>query len=470
MNTIHADSRCHSTSEHIGSKESGTSPPDQTDVSRRRFLAASGSALAASSGFAQAKSKKRIALVGTGDRGVHWGGDLVKNYSDVATLAALCDINAKRVNVAREMMGADAPTYVDFDKMVKETNPDLVLVTTPDSTHYTHIIRAMELGKDVLTEKPLCTDETQAQAILDAEKKYGRKLIVAFNARHYAKAKKIKQLMQEKAIGDVISIDYQEYLNTAHGGSYFRRWHRIKEMSGTLLVSKSCHHFDQVNWWLDSTPVEVMAWGDLKFYGRNNPFRSTHCRVCPYKQRCQFYWDVSNSPHSMKLYVGCESEDGYLIDGCVWRQDINIYDTFSVMVKYANGARLTYTANTFMPYEGQEIGINGSRGRIDFNMYEGGKGAASDEYSDFQLRMTKTHGLLLGKSELVTDLPQRAGGHGGADPSLRDLIFREWDQPDPLGLRASSLAGAQASLVGIAAYRSIERGGERVKLSDLAKL
>ncbi|OHB79398.1 MAG: hypothetical protein A2W31_13000, partial [Planctomycetes bacterium RBG_16_64_10] len=420
---------------------------EQRGVSRRGFLAVGAAALAvpAAALSAEGRPKIRIAQVGTGDRGTHWGEDLVKNYGDVVTLVGLCDINAKRVHAAREMIGADAPTYVDFDRMIQETNPDLVLVTTTDSAHSAYIIRAMELGKDVLTEKPLCTDETQAQAVLDAEKKYGKRLIVAFNARHYAQAKKIKQLLQEKAIGDVISIDYQEYLNTSHGASYFRRWHRIKEMSGTLLVSKSCHHFDQVNWWLDSAPVEVVAYGDLRFYGKNNPFRSTNCRVCPYKQKCPFYWDVTQIARSMKLYVACESEDGYMIDGCVWRQDANIYDTYSVMVKYANGARLTYTANTFMPYEGQEIGINGNKGRIDFNMYGGGG------YEDGQLRMTKTFAM----SELVTDLPKRAGGHGGADPSLRDLIFREQDQPDPLGLKASSLAGAYSSLVGIAAYRSI---------------
>ena len=60
----------------------------------------------------------------------------------------------------------------------------------------------------------------------------------------------------------------------------------------------------------------------------------------------------------MKLYVACESEDGYQIDGCVWRLDTNIHDTYSLTAKYENGVRLTYTAGTFMPYEGQEIAIN----------------------------------------------------------------------------------------------------------------
>ena len=128
------------------------------------------------------------------------------------------------------------------------------------------------------------------------------------------------------------------------------------------------------------------------------------------------------------------------------------------MTKYENGVRLTYTANTFMPYEGQEIGINGTKGRIDFNMYD------APGYSDHTLRLTRN----FGKSEVIR-AEEQTGGHGGADPSVRDLIFRGSDS-DPLGLKAGSLAGAWSSLVGIAAYRSIERGGERVKLASLVKL
>jgi predicted dehydrogenase len=432
------------------------------NLSRREWMAAGGASLVSFVAPFQAGAQRRrlrLAQVGTGGRGIHWAGDIIRNFSDAVEIVGLCDINAKRVVVAKEMAGSAAPTFVDFDTMIERTKPDAVLVTTIDSTHYMYIIRAMQLGVDVITEKPLCTDEQQCQAVLEAEKRYGRKLTVAFNARHYPQAKKVKQLLLEKAIGDVISVDYQEYLDIHHGASYFRRWHRMKEYSGTLLVSKSCHHFDQVNWWAESVPLEVMAWGDLKFYGRNNAFRGTHCRGCPYQQRCQFYWDVTKDARSMKLYVACEAEDGYQIDGCVWRQDINIYDTFSVMAKYENGMRLIYTANTFMPYEGQEIGINGTRGRIDFNMYD------APGYNDHVIRLTRN----FGKSEVI-QVDEAAGGHGGADPSVRDLIFRGGDPADPLKLKAGSVTGAYSSLVGIASYRSIERGGERIKLANLVKL
>ena len=436
-------------------------------ISRRAFISGSAAlAVTATSlpaaPWAAGQKPLRMALIGTGDRGTFtWGQELVEGYRDVVEIVGLCDINPKRVEAAKKLIGTNAPSFTDFDRMIKEIHPDTVMITTIDGTHARYIVRALELGCDVMTEKPLCTDEEQCSAILDAQKKSGKKITVTFNARHDPEAKKVKQLLLEKALGDVISVDFHEYLDTHHGADYFRRWHRLKQNSGTLLVHKASHHFDLANWWLDSTPAEVTAFGDLKFYGRNNSFRHTHCRVCPFKQQCKFYWDVTQNQRYVKLYVDCESEDGYLRDGCLWREDINIYDNMSVMVRYENGVLLTYTANTYLPVEGQAISINCRNGRLDYNEFAGGG------FSNKGLRMTRS----FGKSELVQGLEhRRAGGHGGADTSLQDLIFRGSQSPDPLGLRADLRAGALASLIGIAAYRSIERGGQTIRIKDLVKL
>ena len=436
-------------------------------ITRRAFIAASGAALSATAiPFfplqASPQPRLRMAIVGTGNRGsLTWGQDVVKAYSDRVEIVGLCDINRKRVQAAKKLIGINAPTFVDFDRMIQETRPDTVMVTTVDGTHYRYIVRGLELGVDVMTEKPLCTDEQQCQAILDAQKKSSKNVTVTFNARHAPEAKKVKQLLLEKAIGDVISVDFHEYLDTSHGADYFRRWHRLRENSGTLLVHKASHHFDLANWWLDSKPVEVTAFGDLKFYGHNNSFRSTHCRVCPFKQQCKFYWDVTQNPQYVQLYTDCESEDGYLRDGCVWREDTNIYDTMSVVVKYESGVLLSYTANTYLPYEGQAISINGSRGRLDYNEVK------ANGFTNNEVRLTRS----FGKSEVVKDLETpRAGGHGGADSSIQDLIFRGPQGSDPLHLRAGLRDGALSSLIGIAARHSIERGSQAIKVQDLVKL
>jgi predicted dehydrogenase len=441
--------------------------PSNTEngFSRRAFVAGGGAALAASAlplpGAADTP-KLKMAIVGTGSRGSStWGQAVIREYSDAVEIVGLCDHNRKRVEAARQLMNSAAPTFTDFDRMIKTTKPNLVAVTTTDATHARYTVRALTLGCDVLSEKPVCTDEAQAQEILDAERKSGRKVTVTFNARHAVEAKRVKELLMEKAVGEVFSIDFHEYLDTSHGADYFRRWHRRKENSGTLLVHKASHHFDLVNWWLGATPVEVTAFGELKFYGRNNPYRGTNCRPCPHKTRCPFYWDVTKNQRMVKLYVECESEDGYLRDGCVWGEDINIYDTMSVMVKYSNGVRLNYTANTYLPYEGQAIAFNGSKGRLDYNDFDGGG------FRNHELRLTPS----FGRSEPVKiSEARRTGEHGGADASLRDLLFRGAGQSDPLGLRADLRAGILSSLIGIAAYRSIERGGQTIKIKDLVKL
>ncbi len=407
-------------------------------------------------------ARRRLALAGTGSRGSGtWGEDLVRHYADRVELVGLFDANSLRARAAQGLIGTTAPVFADFATMVRQSRPDAVIVATVDATHAQYIVGALELGVDVLTEKPMCTDEAQCQAIVDAAARTGRSVTVTLNARHSREAKKVKALLQDGAIGDVLSVDFHEYLDTRHGADYFRRWHRFRKNSGTLLCHKASHHFDLANWWLDSDPVEVSASGDLRVYGRNNAYRGTNCRTCPHRVTCPFAWDVTASKRNVALYVNCESEDGYLRDGCVFDERIDIYDTMSVTVRYENRAMLTYTAAAHLPFEGQSVSFNGTRGRLDYVDMDGGG------HERKEIRLTPR----FGKSQIVTDLPpEREGGHGGADASLQDLLFRNEPATDPLHLRAGLRAGVLSSLVGIAARHSIERGSQPVKIADLVRL
>jgi predicted dehydrogenase len=101
-------------------------------------------------------AKKRLALVGVGDRGTSfWGKRIVDNYGDITEFVGLCDINPGRLELAKKNMGVNCPVFTDFDEMIAKTKPDMVIVTTVDSNHHDFIIRAMDMGVDVLTEKPL---------------------------------------------------------------------------------------------------------------------------------------------------------------------------------------------------------------------------------------------------------------------------------------------------------------------------
>ncbi|HPY77371.1 MAG TPA: Gfo/Idh/MocA family oxidoreductase, partial [Anaerohalosphaeraceae bacterium] len=320
-------------------------------MKRRDFLLAAGAAAGSalirpSSLFAAPASaaggKKRLALIGTGVRGISfWGKTLIQNYSGQLEFVGLCDNNPGRVAYAKQYMEADCPTFTNFTEMMDKTRPDLLIVTTVDATHDEYIVKGLQMGADVITEKPMTTDEVKCRKILRAEKQTGRKLHVGFNYRYGAHFTKIKELLASDRLGRITSVDFHWYLNTDHGASYFRRWHGIRKCSGTLLVHKATHHFDLLNWWIDSDPIEVHAFGSLDYYGKNNPYRHTHCRTCPHKSTCKFYWDITRNKHLMNLYVANEKYDGYLRDACLFRKEVDIFDKMAVQIKYANGVQVS---------------------------------------------------------------------------------------------------------------------------------
>jgi len=440
-------------------------------MNRRDFMVKIG-ATAASAGLvgaasplmgqSPAKVKKRIALVGTGVRAQYmYGRGLVEEYGDFVEYVGLCDINPGRVEFMKKDMGVNCPTYTDFEKMMRETKPEALIVTTVDATHDEFIVKGMEMGSDIITEKPMTTDEVKCRKILDTEKKTGKKCTVTFNYRYSPHRQKIKELLMANRVGDVTSVDFHWYLDIYHGASYFRRWNRLREKSGTLLVHKATHHFDLLNWWLDSDPCEVFAYGKLEYYGRNNSYRCTNCRPCPHKEKCQFYWDITKDKSSMDLYVAHEQHDGYLRDGCVWREDINIYDKMAVQAKYANDVQLSYSLTTYSPYEGYRIAFNGTKGRLEAWIQER---QPWEMHNYDEIRVTDN----FGKSELI-QIPHDGGGHGGGDTRLKDKIFKDPTAPDPYKQAAGTRDGAMSILVGIAARTSIDTG-KPVRIEDLTDL
>ncbi|MDX2246913.1 MAG: Gfo/Idh/MocA family oxidoreductase [Bacteroidia bacterium] len=459
----------------------------QSNVSRRKFLT-SVSMLAAGSmmplpawGFGLGQKKLRIVLVGTGVRGISfWGKRLVEQYSDLLEFVGLCDINPGRVVFAKEYMKVTCPTFTNFEEMLNQTKPDLIIVTTKDSTHHHFIIKGLEMGYDVLTEKPLTTDEFKCQAILDAERLSGRNLIVGFNYRWSPYITKVKELLASGSIGKVTSVDFHWYLNTYHGASYFRRWHGQTESSGSLWVHKATHHFDLLNWWLDSDPKEVHAYGSLEKYGSNGPFRGENCRTCDHKKECKFYWDITKDEHSMRLYVDHEKHDGYIRDNCLFRHEINIYDKMSAQIVYANNVVANYSLTTYSPFEGWRISFHGTEGYLEAWLdfpWMGGENLDQESLHQAEMNQAKQEEMdfepiILHKSwnkfETVK-VPVVRSGHGGGDERLHDKIFKNPDAPDPYRHAAGSRDGAMSILIGIAARKSIE-SGRPIRIAELTDL
>ena len=453
-------------------------------TSRRKFLQ-SISLLAVSTALPlqafQFPIKLKIALVGTGIRGTgFWGKRLAEQYHEILEFVGLCDINPGRLEFAKKYIGVDCATFEDFSEMLQQTNPDLVIVTTKDSTHHEFIIKGLDFGCDVLTEKPLTIDEEKCQAIIEAERRSRKNLIMGFNYRWAPYSSRIKELLDSGTIGRITSVDFHWYLNTYHGASYFRRWHGLRDSGGTLWVHKATHHFDLLNWWLNSEPSEVFAYGDLELYGANGAFRGSNCRTCTHKSQCDFHWDITKDQHLMNLYVAHEHHDGYIRDNCLFREEIDIYDKMSAQVKYQNNVVLNYSLTTYSPFEGWRAAFNGTKGRIEAWLdipYQKSQSVGQAEMHAREMDQS-------GKDEIQQEpiivhhlwedfetqqVPMERSGHGGGDKRLQDQVFVNPHIPDGLGRTAGLRDGAMSVLIGIAARKSIEGGGP-VSIASLTDL
>jgi len=434
--------------------------------------------------------RKRYAIVGMGGRSDMYSTALLKDYAETAQLAAFCDVNQTRMDYYNQRHGqklstAPVATYRPdrFDEMVREQDIDTVIVTSIDRTHHRYIIRAMELGCDVITEKPMTVDAAKCQAILDTVKRTNQKLTVTFNYRYSPRNAKTRELIASGAIGQVHSIHFEWLLDTKHGADYFRRWHRDKRNSGGLMVHKATHHFDLVNWWIGSVPETVFGMGDLSFYGRANAeqrgqidfYDRAHGR--DHAKDDPFALHLDQHDDLREMYLNAEHEDGYLRDQSVFGDNINIEDDMGLMVRYRNGAMMTYHLTAYSPWEGYRIAFNGCKGRLESEVFENSyvSGDSDDANrpevrDDESLAIKESTRILLRPhwgppQEIEVDEGNGEGGHGGGDVRLLADLFGP-PADDPLGRLASHIDGAHSILTGIAANRSFATG-QPVRVSDL---
>ncbi|WP_404434721.1 Gfo/Idh/MocA family oxidoreductase [Microbacterium lacus] len=431
-------------------------------------------------------TRTRYAVVGAGSRSQMYVDAIAGTYAEHAELVAICEPNPHRaaLSVRRAVnAGIEAPStwHPDqLEEMIRAERVDRVVITARDDLHASLIVRSLEAGADVVVEKPLTIDAEGAAAIEDAVERTGRDVLLTFNYRYSPRNSGLRQVIQDGLIGEITSIDFQWMLDTKHGADYFRRWHREKKNSGGLLVHKSSHHFDLVNWWIRSTPRRVFASGGLRFYGADNaaarglgerPERGTRDRTDDMHNHDGFDLDLRDHPNLKALYLDAEAHDGYVRDRDVFGEGITIEDNLALVVDYANGATLSYSLNAHAPWEGYRVAVNGTLGRVELDVIERGAvleaeglhpvldPSAVDAGSSGSLRPEGERLLLQRHWEAPVEIEivNGEGGHGGGDAILLSDIFIGPGE-DPLARPANWRDGVQSIAVGIAGNRSLETG------------
>lgn len=402
---------------------------------------------------------KTYAVIGIGQRAGEFLDALMDDHADEARVVALCDSSPAALEVRAApylAKGHDFALYAaeDFDRMLAETTPDEVVVLTPDHTHDAYICRAMQHGCDVICEKPLTTSLDKLQRILDTREATGRRCRVTFNYRYAPWNATIKRELMTGALGRITSVTRRHSFGQVRGAEYFHRWHAQMDCSGGMLVHKSTHYLDLINFYLGSVPKTVYARGQRNVFTPENARalglaeHGARCADCACAEACPFYRDYRTQGEDLGAVEARGKDTGYYRDLCVFRDDVDVPDTNHVMVEYANGAMLNYSLCTYGARSSDELLI-GTHGMM--------------HTTAARPRVTPYYG-----DPYDLDPPHIAGGHGGGDPEMyRDLLAA--DPPEDACRRAAGLDdGGWSVLIGFAAYRSMATG-EPVVLQDLVR-
>lgn len=394
---------------------------------------------------------KRLAIVGAGMRAQRFLQALAGEHKDDCDVVAICDASLEMLREKSgelTAMGLSPRLFHSdrFDEMIEQTRPDDVLVLTPDYLHELYACRAMELGCDVIIEKPLTTSIESCVRLMRTQEETQKGCKMALNYRYAPRHRHIKRLLMDGVVGGVRQVNWIAGVPMSHGAKFFHRWHSNRENTPSLLASKAIHNFDLLSFWLGDVPRSVFATSSRKVFGPENAARygleahGDRCGECSMTDTCPFFWDTVNLPsanETPEVVRARGREMGYYRDLCVFREDISNDDTFSIAAVYEGGTQLTMSwevarTNSYLEFAG-------TRG---------------------SLVVTNTSMCINGHDGSVETIEPwtGTGGHGGGDPRMWKALFATTPPEDPYGCAADVRDGVWSLLMAIGATESAPTG------------
>ncbi|AKQ47740.1 oxidoreductase [Rufibacter radiotolerans] len=398
--------------------------------------------------------------IGAGNRGNVYGNYAAKfpDHLDIIGVAEPIPLRndryAKKHNIAPENR---FNTWEDVFKRPKFA--DAVIISTPDNLHYAPCMKALSMGYDILLEKPISPTEKECRDILKLAKKNNRIVAVCHVLRYAPYFVKMRELIAQGAIGEVVSVQHFEpieHLHMAH--SYVRgNWHNSKETT-PIILAKSCHDLDIIKWVINKPSKSIFAMGDLKWFRKENaPQGSTArctdgCKVereCPYSAIKHYYENrqrlsVLDLPEDKSQHgpVIMEKLKTTNYGRCVYRMENDQPDHYVTAIQFADSVTASFSMEAFTSYHGRRTRIMGSMGDMVGDMTE-------LVVKDFR---TGKELKLVPKAEDVEGY--KNSGHGGGDWLLAHDFVQAVSQQNPKLLTSTIDESIESHLMGFMAEES----------------
>ena len=399
-----------------------------------------------------------VVIIGAGNRGRVYAS-YAKTYNDNIKVVGVSDIIESRCNRIADQHGVPQENRFGHYREVFERPKmaDAVIIATPDDRHYEPCIKALELGYDVLLEKPVAPTEKECSEILKLSEKSGRIVAISHVLRYAPYFIALKAVVDSGAIGDIVSVQHQEPIEFAHmAHSYVRGNWRCEKDTTPIILAKSCHDLDIIRWIVGKPCKSISAYGSLHLFKKENMPEGAPARCtdgCPHQGTCPFsaidiY--VRDKRHLGVFDLKDRKDENEIMEKlrtnwygrCVYQCDNDQPDHYVANMEFEGGITSSFTMDAFTPHGGRRTRIMGTKGYIEGN-------AKTFTLWDFKTRTSKTW-----RKDVADFDEYKESGHGGGDFGLvRDFVEAVAAQ-DPTKLSSSIRDSIESHIMGFAAEKS----------------
>ncbi|MFC4994288.1 Gfo/Idh/MocA family protein [Rubritalea tangerina] len=336
---------------------------------------------------------------------------------------------------------------------------DLVIIGTQDRYHFAPCKKALELGYDIVLEKPIAPDLNEVLELEQRARELGRKVMVCHIYRFNPLFNQVKDLLSSGTIGDLISMNATEGVEPWHFAHSFVRGHWAKEaQSNPIIMAKTCHDLDLISWMVDSPVTSVSSFGELLHFTPPEQPDPQPNALCPsltsgeittpycalrYLHDKKFPWLAQIFP---RAHTATDQEILDWLKQSPWGRSVyhcdnDVMDHQTVNLRFENGVIVNLTMTAFET--GRFWEIHGTTGTLKLHFIH-------DDNPSLEIVIKKHH------TNEITRIPidEPPGGyrfhHEGGDVGIIDALYHEMTLPHN-HLKSSITNSLQSHLMAFAA-------------------
>lgn len=405
-----------------------------------------------------------VAILGVGGRGGDSYGKIINGMKDKYKIVSLCDLRPERLNRFGEKFGvAENELFTGENDFFAKKRADVIIIATQDKDHVRQAIKALELGYDILLEKPISDDKTELERLLAAQKKYGGKVLVCHVLRYAPAFMKVAELIDGGEIGRLVAINALERVTFWHQAhSYVRGNWRKSEETSPMIMAKCCHDLDLLQFYAKSECESISSVGDIAYFKKENSPEgsSDRCVDCKYAETCPYsakkiyveWWKAQGNPEDywpFNVIASAPLTEEKLAKAiksgpygrCVFKCDNDVVDHQIVEMKFKNGVKAELTMMGFTKQYGRRYTFFGTNGDITLD-------ESADSITVHKFTLSDDDDYTISVKPLV----EGGYGHGGGDSGILNALYKVLSG---MGAEETSIEkSVESHLMSIAAEKS----------------